>query len=68
MTKAKLQKLLNNNCEVTFIKKNGEERKGIFKINPDHEYSTDAIAVIEVTTGQYRAFKASSVIKVKELA
>ena len=59
--------MLNNKCEVTFIKLNGDTRKGIFKLNPDTIYNTDAVPVIELITGAYKAIKASSVISIKEV-
>ncbi len=65
MTKKAIENLLaKNNCTVTFIKRNGEVRKGLFKLNEDAIYNTDAIGVIECTTGNYRAFKASSVLSI----
>lgn len=65
MNKKELEKMLNNKCEVTFIKLNGETRKGIFKLNPDYLANTDAVGVIELITGAYKAIKASSVVSIK---
>lgn len=65
MKKSELENMLSSKCEVTFVKLNGDTRKGIFKLNPDMIYNTDAVPVIELITGAYKAIKASSVISIK---
>jgi hypothetical protein len=68
MTKNKFMDALESGVTVTFIKANGDTRKMNAVINPDGQpdnYSnSDAVSVIDMLTGSFRAIKASSVLSV----